>query len=99
MRGLLVLFLFLVGFDLSAQITDWVKSFGGPDSDKGISIGCDSLGFIYGSGYYNNTATFGTIILENDPLSTSGNNKERSLALLEAMNFPFIKPKNEKKIN
>jgi len=26
-------------------------------------------------------------------IETSGNNKERSLALLEAMNFPFIKPK------
>ena len=23
-----------------SQTTDWVKSFGGPDSDKGISIGC-----------------------------------------------------------
>ena len=32
-------------------------------------------------------------------IETSGNNKERSLALLEAMNFPFIKSKKEKAIN
>ena len=31
-------------------------------------------------------------------ISTSGRNKLASLALLQAMNFPFIKP-NEKKIN
>ena len=30
---------------------------------------------------------------------TSGKNKERSLALLEAMNFPFIKSRKEKEIN
>ena len=27
--------------------------FGGTDSDKGISIGTDSLGFVYISGFYN----------------------------------------------
>ena len=35
----------------------------------------------------------------NITIETSGKNKERALALLEAMNFPFIKPKKEKKIN
>jgi len=85
MRRLLVIFLFLAGFDLSAQTTDWVISFGGPDSDKGISIGCDSLGFIYGSGYYNNSATFGTITLENDPLSSSGNNKENYVFKMDSL--------------
>jgi len=30
---------------------------------------------------------------------TNGKDKERVLALLEAVNFPFIKPKKEKKIN
>ena len=32
-------------------------------------------------------------------IETSGKNKERSLALLEAMNFPFIKSRKEKEIN
>ena len=32
-------------------------------------------------------------------IETSGKDKERSLALLEAMNFPFIKSKKEKAIN
>ena len=32
-------------------------------------------------------------------LVTTGNNKETSLALLEAMNFPFVKDKKMKKIN
>ena len=32
-------------------------------------------------------------------IETSGKNKEASLALLEAMNFPFIKLKKEKEIN
>ena len=45
-----IIFFFLLPFIISAQTTDWVKSFGGVNSDKGISIGADSLGFIYGSG-------------------------------------------------
>ena len=32
-------------------------------------------------------------------IQTSGKDKERALALLEAMNFPFIKSKKEKEIN
>jgi hypothetical protein len=32
-------------------------------------------------------------------LVTSGNSSAATLALLEAMNFPFIKSKKEKKIN
>ena len=32
-------------------------------------------------------------------IQTSGKDKEKALALLEAMNFPFIKPKKEKEIN
>ena len=62
---------FFVSF---GQNTEWVVSLGGPNSDKGISIGTDSLGFIYASGYFNTTATFGTVTLTNS--SPSGNNKE-----------------------
>jgi large subunit ribosomal protein L5 len=32
-------------------------------------------------------------------IETSGKDKESALALLEAMNFPFIKSKKEKEIN
>ena len=44
----------LFAISLTAQTTDWVLSFGGTESDKGISIGTDSLGFIYCSGFFNN---------------------------------------------
>ena len=66
----------LFAISLTAQTTDWVLSFGGTSSDKGISIGTDSLGFIYCSGFFNNEATFGSITLTNNNLSTWGNNKE-----------------------
>ena len=81
-----ILYIILVfSINASSQTTDWVVSFGGPDSDKGISIGVDSLGFIYGSGYYNNTATFGNITLTNSPLSTSGNNKENFVFKMDSL--------------
>ena len=70
---------------LYCQTTDWVVSFGGVASDKGISIGTDSLGYIYGSGYFNNQATFGGITLTNKPLSTSGNNKENFVFKMDSM--------------
>ena len=84
-RKMKYIFIFLLlAINLPAQTTDWVKSFGGSASDKGISIGTDSLGFIYISGYYNNEATFGGITLTNDPLSTGGNNKENFVAKLDS---------------
>ena len=54
----LILFLSFAIFSVDAQNTDWVKSFGGNESDKGISIGTDSLGYIYISGYFNTSADF-----------------------------------------
>ena len=78
---LLCLFIFF-GNNIFSQTTDWVKSFGGTASDKGISIGADSLGFIYISGYYNNEATFGSITLSNSNIS--GNNKENFIAKLDS---------------
>ena len=81
----LIYFILLIQFSsVSAQTTDWVMSFGGPDSDKGISIGTDSLGFIYISGFYNNQATFGSITLTNNNLSQWGNNKENFIAKLDS---------------
>jgi len=82
-RKIIFLFLLLPIFSF-AQTTDWVQSFGGTASDKGISIGTDSLGFIYISGYFNNEATFGGITLTNNPLSSLGNNKENFIAKLDS---------------
>ena len=81
-RTLLLIFFPLVSF---SQETDWVKSFGGSASDKGISIGTDSLGYIYCSGYFNNAATFGSITLTNNPLSTGGNNKENFVFKMDSL--------------
>ena len=82
MSKLLVLFLAFMSFNLSAQTTDWVKSFGGVESDKGISIGTDSLGFIYISGYYNTSADFDQINLTNN--NANGTNKENFIAKLDS---------------
>ena len=78
-----------------AQNTDWVQSFGGVESDKGISIGTDSLGFIYISGFYNNSATFGCITLSNSNMGWGGNNKENFIAKLDSngyVNHQYEKP-------
>ena len=84
MRRILVLFLVFIKFNLIAQTTEWVKSFGGVESDKGISIGTDYLGFIYISGFYNNEATFGSITLSNSNMGWGGNNKENFIAKLDS---------------
>jgi gliding motility-associated-like protein len=80
-----ILGLLLVFIESNAQTTDWVLSFGGAASDKGISIGTDSLGFIYCSGFFNNEATFGSITLTNSPLSTWGNNKENFVFKMDSL--------------
>ena len=85
MKKIIVLVFTFISINIYAQTTDWVKSFGGPDSDKGISIGCDSLGFIYCSGYFNNQATFGSITLTNSNLSTNGNNKENFVFKMDSL--------------
>jgi len=78
-----VIFLFLLIPCLTfSQTTDWVKSFGGINSDKGISIGTDSLGFIYVSGFYNSEATFDAITLSN---GFPGTNKEGFLMKLDSL--------------
>ena len=81
-RIFLIIFSLVINFQGFSQTTDWVKSFGGPESDKGISIGCDSLGFIYISGYYNSEADFDQISLENNP--SQGTNKENFVAKLDS---------------
>ena len=81
-RIFLIIFSLVITFQVFSQTTDWVKSFGGPESDKGISIGCDSLGFIYISGYYNSEADFDQISLENNP--SQGTNKENFVAKLDS---------------
>jgi len=81
----LILFLVLIPTLLFTQNTDWVKSFGGLSNDKGISIGTDSLGYIYCSGYFNNEATFGNITLTNSAFNGWGNNKENFVFKMDSL--------------
>ena len=39
MKRFVILYLLAINLSVSGQTTDWVKSFGGTASDKGISIG------------------------------------------------------------
>ena len=73
----------MVTINVSAQTTDWVKSFGGDLADKGISIGTDSLGYIYISGYFNTAADFGEISLSNP--FPEGSNKEAFLCKVDPL--------------
>jgi len=79
----MLLYLFiLLSVNVFSQTTDWVKSFGGSKSDKGISIGVDSLGFIYISGYFNNNADFGAFNLVYN--GSQNNNKDMFVAKLDS---------------
>ena len=75
------LFIFC-SFSVFSQTTDWVKSFGGSKSDKGISIGVDSLGFVYISGFFNNNADFGPFNLVYN--GNQNNNKDMFVAKLDS---------------
>ena len=85
MRKIILFILVFSGLSTltQAQNTEWAVSLGGPNSDKGISIGTDSLGFIYASGYFNTSATFGAITLTNSP--ASGNNKEVFIVKMDSV--------------
>ena len=83
MRYLYATLFLLVTINVSAQTTDWVKSFGGDLADKGISIGTDSLGYIYISGYFNTAADFGEISLSNP--FPEGSNKEAFLCKVDPL--------------
>ncbi|MEE2954276.1 MAG: hypothetical protein VX347_03795, partial [Bacteroidota bacterium] len=83
MRYFIIYIILLFPFLVISQNTDWVQSFGGVESDKGISIGTDSLGFIYASGYFNTSATFGNITLTNSP--ASGTNKEMFIIKMDSL--------------
>ena len=83
MKNFLVALFLLLSVNLFSQTTDWVKSFGGIDSDKGISIGTDSLGFIYISGFFNNNANFGSFNLAYTG-GSSNNNKDMFVAKLDS---------------
>ena len=78
-KTLIFLFLFF-SVNVFSQTTDWVKACGGPYSDKGISIGADSLGFIYISGFFNGVADFGPYTLN----ASYPNNKNIFVAKMDS---------------
>ena len=81
----LIFLLVLIPTLLFTQNTDWVKSFGGTSNDKGISIGTDSLGYIYCSGYFNSEATFGSFTLTNSNTGSFSNNKEGFIFKMDSL--------------
>jgi len=81
MRRILTLAFSLVLTFSFSQTTDWVKACGGPNSDKGISIGTDSLGFIYISGFYNGEADFGSFHLT----ASNSTNKNIFVAKMDSL--------------
>jgi gliding motility-associated-like protein len=81
MKKLVVALCFLLSVNVNAQTTDWVKSCGGVQSDKGISIGTDSLGFIYISGFFNGQADFGPYTL----YASYANNKNIFVAKMDSL--------------
>jgi gliding motility-associated-like protein len=83
MRFFLIILLIIPLLKVSAQTTQWVKSAGGPNSDKGINIGMDGEGFIYISGYFDTEATFGPHVI-------SGNNKEFFVAKMDPITGDFL---------
>ncbi|MBL4669908.1 MAG: SBBP repeat-containing protein [Flavobacteriales bacterium] len=66
MKILIVLFFISISSLSISQTTQWVKTCGGPNSDKGINIGVDSLGYVYIGGYFNGEATFGSFTVYSD---------------------------------
>ena len=83
MKRIILVVCVLFTVNTLAQTTDWVKSFGGSESDKGISIGVDSLGFIYISGFFNNNADFGSFNLAYTG-GSSNPNKDMFVAKLDS---------------
>jgi gliding motility-associated-like protein len=79
-KALIFLFIFF-SINVFSQTTDWVKACGGPNSDKGISIGTDSLGFIYISGFFNGDADFGPFHLT----ASYSTNKNMFLAKMDSL--------------
>ncbi len=44
----------------------WAKSAGGADWDEGYAISVDNSGYVYTTGYFDNSATFGTTTLTSE---------------------------------
>jgi len=81
MKKILLYFFIFLSINVFSQTTDWVKACGGPNSDKGISIGTDSLGFIYISGFFNGDADFGPFHLT----ASYSTNKNIFLAKMDSL--------------
>ncbi|MBL0105161.1 MAG: T9SS type A sorting domain-containing protein [Bacteroidetes bacterium] len=59
---------FTVAYDPNGNEV-WARPGGGNQRDAGQAITCDTLGNIYTSGFFNDTASFGTSTLQGYPLA------------------------------
>ena len=55
---------FLAGYDTDGDL-DWVNAYGGMGNDLAFAVASDSDGNAYATGYFQDTATFGTFTLNN----------------------------------
>ena len=75
-----------------AQSWQWAVSGGGDLSDKATSIVMDEAGNSYITGYYNDSAYFGSNFLHVDPNFTFGHNKEVFIAKIDPNgNYVWVK--------
>ncbi len=59
---------YLVSYDSSASSTRFIKSFGGPNNDRGRGVGIDGNGNIYFSGEFDHDITFDSFHITGDTL-------------------------------
>ncbi|MCY7409088.1 MAG: SBBP repeat-containing protein [Chitinophagales bacterium] len=55
-----LLFLFVCAYSANSQSIVWATSYGGPGKDKGRDIGVDASGNSYVTGFFSDSATFGS---------------------------------------
>ncbi len=58
--SLIIVCLFAMGQSSTGQTLKWAKSYGGPAKDKGRDIGVDKLGNSYVTGFFTDSAQFGS---------------------------------------
>ncbi|MCY7411015.1 MAG: T9SS type A sorting domain-containing protein [Chitinophagales bacterium] len=62
---LMLLSIVMMAESSSAQTVNWAKTYGGPLKDKGRDIGIDQDGNLYVTGFFTDSAQFGSIVLHS----------------------------------